>query len=84
MLKNAFNTTQSLNHIRSVVVQIPQFSVVPLMRPPERVLLQDLVGLELRSHSPTFIVGQRVAVLLEERVNAGNTTVPAVVQIFEG
>jgi hypothetical protein len=42
MLQNSFDTTQCLYHVRSVVVEVPQLSIVPLMRPPEWILLEDL------------------------------------------
>lgn len=42
MFQNAFNSSQSLNHVSSVVVQVPKLAVMPLMGPPERILLQDL------------------------------------------
>lgn len=52
-----------LDHVRAVVVQVPQLAVVALMRPPEGILPQDLVLLEVRPHAPPLIVGQRVPVL---------------------
>ena len=36
-----------------------------LMRPPEGILLEDLILLEVRSYTPSFVVGQRVAILSE-------------------
>lgn len=42
VLKNAFHTTQSLDHVRAVVIQVPQLAIVTLVGPPERVLLQHL------------------------------------------
>lgn len=38
VLENPFDTTQRLNHVRSVVVQVPQFAVMALVGPPEGVL----------------------------------------------
>ena len=52
-----------LNHVRPVVVEIPEFAVVSLMSPPERILLENLVLLEIRSHAPSFVVGQSVPIL---------------------
>lgn len=42
VFQDALHTTQSLDHVCSVVVQVPQFSIVPLVGPPERILLQHL------------------------------------------
>lgn len=48
VFQNTFNPTKGLDHVSSVVVQVPQFTVVALMRPPERVLFQHLVLFKLR------------------------------------
>jgi len=48
---------------------------VPLVGPPERVLAHDLVLLEEGAHAPALVVGERVAVLLEERVDARDAAV---------
>jgi hypothetical protein len=37
MLENSLNTTKGLDDIRSVGVQVPQFTVVPLGSPPKRI-----------------------------------------------
>jgi len=42
VLQDALHATQRLDHVRAVVVQVPQFAVVPLVSPPERILLQHL------------------------------------------
>lgn len=42
VLQDSFHSTKCLDHISAVVVQVPEFAVVALMCPPERVLLQDL------------------------------------------
>ena len=42
MLQDALHAAQSLDHVGTVVVQVPQLAVVPLMGPPEGVLLQHL------------------------------------------
>jgi hypothetical protein len=42
MFEDALHTSESLNHIRTVVVQVPQLAVMALVRPPERILLQNL------------------------------------------
>ena len=58
MLQDSFNPAKSLNHVSSVVVEIPQLSIVFLMRPPERILLEKLVLFELLPDSPTLIIGK--------------------------
>lgn len=58
-LSPAFQTRQlesNLNHVRSVIVQVPQLAVVALMSPPEGVLSQNLVLLEICPYTPTLIV----------------------------
>lgn len=42
VFKNALHTTQSLNHVCAVVVQVPKFAIMSLMCPPEGILLQNL------------------------------------------
>lgn len=42
MFEDSLDTTECLYHVGSIVVQIPQLAVVPLMRPPERILFQNL------------------------------------------
>lgn len=44
VFQNAFHTTQGLDHICTVVVQVPELPIMPLVCPPERVLLQNLDG----------------------------------------
>lgn len=44
VLQNAFHTTQGLDHVCPVVVQVPELPIMPLVCPPERVLLQNLDG----------------------------------------
>ena len=57
VFQNTFDTTEGLNHVRPVIVQIPQFAIVLLMGPPEWVLLQDLVLFEVLADAPAFVVG---------------------------
>ena len=66
VLQNALNTSQSLDHVCSVVVQVPQLSIMALVRPPEWVLAHDVVLLEVLAHSPALVEGQGVAVLAIE------------------
>lgn len=42
VLQDPLDSAERLYHVRAVVVQVPQFAVVPLVGPPERVLLQHL------------------------------------------
>eukprot|EP00958_Prasinococcus_capsulatus_P015980 scaffold1754_cov355-Prasinococcus_capsulatus_cf.AAC.2 len=63
---------------------VPQLAVVPLVRPPKRVLLKDLEILELRAHAPAFVVCQRVPVFLEKGVDPRNAAIPRVFQILQG
>jgi len=42
MFKDAFNTSKSLDHICTVVVQVPQLAIMALVCPPEWILFQDL------------------------------------------
>ena len=121
VFQDPFDSTQSLDHVRAVVVEVPQLPVMTLVGPPERVLLQHLPKsegmtmllllthyqffqlhshylsttvllvvththththplylklFEVCSHSPTFVIGKSVSILLEQGVNAGNSPVP--------
>lgn len=42
VLQNALHATESLDHVCAVVVQVPQFAIMSLVCPPERILLQHL------------------------------------------
>lgn len=44
VFQNAFHATQCLDHICTVVVQVPELPVMPLVCPPEGVLFQNLDG----------------------------------------
>lgn len=55
-----------LNHIRPVVIQVPKLAIVTLVSPPERVLPQNLVLFEVRPHSPTLVVRERMPILSSE------------------
>mmetsp|Transcript_42357 Transcript_42357/g.95840 ORF Transcript_42357/g.95840 Transcript_42357/m.95840 type:complete len:278 (-) Transcript_42357:3555-4388(-) len=84
VLQDAFNPAQGLDHVRPVVVEVPKLPVVPGMCPPEGILPHQSVLFKLGAHPPPFVVGQRVPVLLEERVDAGDAAVPRVLQVLEG
>lgn len=50
VLQDPFHPAQSLDHVRAVIVQVPEFAIVALVCPPERVLLQHLQT--TADHSP--------------------------------
>lgn len=56
VLEDTLNSTQCLDHICAVIIEVPQFAIVLLMRPPEGVLLQDLILLEILAGAPSFII----------------------------
>ena len=82
MLQNALHAAQVLDHVRAVVVQVPQAPVVALVRPPHLVPAHDRVLLEHQAHAVALVVRQRVAVLLEQRVDARQPQLPRVVQVL--
>ena len=83
MLEDTLNITQGGDNVHTVVVELPQLAVVTLGRPTERVVLEELVPLPVRPYTPAAVVCECVTDLLEERVDARNTTVPAVLKILE-
>mmetsp|Transcript_9904 Transcript_9904/g.16651 ORF Transcript_9904/g.16651 Transcript_9904/m.16651 type:complete len:467 (+) Transcript_9904:1679-3079(+) len=83
VLENALDSAQGLDHVGAVVVEVPELAVVLLMSPPEGILLEDLVLLEVLTQPPPFVVGEGESVLLEEGVDAGDAAVPRVVQVLE-
>jgi hypothetical protein len=46
-----------LDHIGAVVVEVPELAIVFLVGPPEGVLLEQLVLLELLPTPPSLVVG---------------------------
>ena len=64
MFQNALHTSQCLDHVSPIVVQIPQLAVVALMCPPERVLFEHLKLLEVCAHTPALVVGQGMTIFL--------------------
>jgi hypothetical protein len=78
------DTAECLNHVGAVVVEVPEFAVVLLMRPPEGILFEDLVLLEVLPHSPALVVCECESVLLEECVDPGDTSVPRVLEVVQG
>ena len=83
MFQDALHATEGLDHVRAVVIEVPQLAVVLLMRPPKWVLLEHLVLLEICPDSPADVIGQDVLVLLEEGVHPRNASVPAVLQVLQ-
>ena len=78
VLQDGLNTTESLDNVGTVGVEIPKFSIVTLTSPPEWVGLHVLVDLELRPSSESLVEGKRGAILLEKSVDSGQTSVPRV------
>jgi hypothetical protein len=56
---------------------------VSLRRPEEGVVARTLVLLPLGTDSPSLVVRERVSVLLEERVDARDSSIPRVLEILE-
>lgn len=83
MLQDGFDTTKSLDDIGPVGVQVPQLSVVSGTRPPEWIALHQRILFELGSGSETLVEAQCTPVLLEESVDTRQTSIPAVLKIFE-
>ena len=84
VLQNRLHATQVLDHIRAVVVQVPQAAVVALVRPPQLVPAHQRVLLEHQPRAVALVVRQRVPVALEQRVDARQTQLPRVVQVLVG
>lgn len=53
------------------------------MRPPEWILLEHLVLLEVLTNTPALVVGQRQAILLEEGVDSRHSAIPRVLEVVE-
>ena len=83
MLEYPFDTTECLNHVGAVIIEVPQFTVVFLMCPPEWILFEHLILLEVLPDPPPFVVCECQPILLEEGVNARNTAVPRIFQVVE-
>ena len=62
VLENALDTTESLNHVGTVVVERPQLAIVALMRPPEWIDTKSLILLKISTNSPTLIVCQSMSI----------------------
>ena len=83
MFENTLDATKCLNHVGTVIVQIPQFTVVTLVCPVERIVLQQLVLFEIGTDTPALVVRERVSIFLEERIDTRNTTIPRIFQILK-
>mmetsp|Transcript_4453 Transcript_4453/g.3945 ORF Transcript_4453/g.3945 Transcript_4453/m.3945 type:complete len:530 (-) Transcript_4453:1161-2750(-) len=83
VLENALHTTQRLDDISAVVVEVPELAVMALVRPPEGVGLHKLVLLPVGADTPAFVVCQCVPILLEERIDTRDATIPRILEIFE-
>mmetsp|Transcript_4532 Transcript_4532/g.13244 ORF Transcript_4532/g.13244 Transcript_4532/m.13244 type:complete len:1314 (+) Transcript_4532:2393-6334(+) len=83
VLEDALHAAQRLDHVRAVVVEVPELAVVALVRPPEGVGAHELVLLEVLADAPALVVGEGVAVLLEEGVDARDAAVPRVLEVLE-
>jgi len=83
MFQNTFNSSQGLDDISSIVIKVPEFSVVTLVSPPERVVFDNVILFEILSDSPSFVISQSKSVLLEKSVDSRNTVVPALFKVVK-
>ena len=84
VLQDTLHAAERLDHVGAVVVEVPQLSIVPLVRPPERIEPEQAVLLEMRPDAPALIVRERVPILLEQSVDAWDAAVPGVLQVLQG
>lgn len=115
VFQNTFDSSQRSDHVDTVVVELPQFSIVTLRCPPEWIaerafrflwkgtgnekLTASRVGTvsspfvhAIHDHTPNYkaLVQyewkwkgiSRMSVLLEEGVNTGYTSIPAIFQVL--
>lgn len=81
MLQDSFNTPQSLDDISPIVIQVPQLPIMPLVRPPEGILFQNLILLEICPYPPSFIICKGVSVLLEQSIDSRYPAIPRILPI---
>lgn len=81
MFKNSFYSSQSLNNISSVIVQVPQLPIMSLVCPPKWILLQNLVLLKICSDSPPFVICKGVPIFLKQSIDTRNSTIPRVLKV---
>ena len=83
MLQDSLDSTERLDHVGTVGVEIPQFAVMTLMSPPEGIDAKDLVLFEDGPNSPASIVGKSVPILAKEGVDTRNASVPRIFEILQ-
>ncbi len=83
VFEDTLDTSQRLNHVCAVVVEVPELAVVALVSPPEGVLLEHLELFEVCTYAPALVIGQCVPVFLEQCVDARDTTIPTVLQVLQ-
>ena len=76
MLQYSFDAAKCLDHIRAVIVQVPELTIMLLMCPPEWVLLKDLILLEVLTDTPAFVISECQAIFLEQSVDPWHTSIP--------
>jgi hypothetical protein len=84
MFEYTLNTAQCLNHISTIIIEVPEFTIMLLMSPPEWILLKHLILFEILSDPPALVICECESVLLEESINSGDTSVPRVFQVIQG
>mmetsp|Transcript_6268 Transcript_6268/g.11473 ORF Transcript_6268/g.11473 Transcript_6268/m.11473 type:complete len:253 (+) Transcript_6268:2354-3112(+) len=84
VLQNAFHASKGLDHVGTVVIQVPEFAIMALVRPPEGILAHDVVLLEVLAYTPALVEREGVPVLLEERIDTRDTTIPSILQVLQG
>ena len=60
MLKDALNTTESRNDIHTIIIKLPQFTIVALRRPPEWITISvtlAIINRKVKSKLTASIIG---------------------------
>ena len=83
MFEYPLDTTECLNHISTIIIEVPEFAVMLLMSPPEWILFKDLILFEILSDSPALVICECESVLLEESIDSGDTSVPGVLEVIK-
>lgn len=68
VLQDALHTSQGLNHVCTVVVQVPKFAIVSLVSPPEWILLQHLQSDKTRPASDKCMLGAKAAFSITQNI----------------
>jgi hypothetical protein len=84
MFEYTLDTAQCLNHISTVIIEVPEFTIMLLMSPPEWILFKHLILFEILSDPPPLVICECESVLLEESIDSGDTSVPRVFQVIQG